>query len=628
MEQDKFFLDRKYSKFIKNIKLSLNKAILNGNMQLADNINDYLDTIENLKKVNSLKEKNDIKIYSNEAKMLKKKLEDLQKQILYNQFNNTNSFTDNNLIINIPKFKNKDISYIFMFIYKFLKINSKSICIILKNFIDDLFNLNLINNIEIKHNSNIETVDIESLCNSKILENITVIYDNEINKIKYVYNSETNLSEEFKKNKKVLNKLLEKINNFNLNTFFNIKNTNITNNLVEGNNNIIDDSNNIILKKPIITNKLLDNENIYIFNKKSEKEFKITLAILLINLLKNINCDKNNKLSKKSLKNQICNYLTFNPEYNIEKEYNLLYNYFLTRDLESKNIEKNINESNIHIIIPNFSLSLINNIVILFYIFIKNNKEDICKNILNLLNQIKNELVKKTYSFYDNGNYFYTNNKILSLCSNSSQAQNLINTFYLKYKEYDKVLISNLLLKIIENDSLKIKYDIVEDKFSVIIINQKTLNIDFDKIDKTKLLEGLNNDLKCINESINKDFIIKLIDFIRDSLNRVINIISDIKLITSIFNLSTDSQKIYNYLKNSKTNFKIRKLLVIIFIKFLIVHISKFYSNPNNNEFNMYDSLVNDLYKHICEKLTIEFSYNIYQKMEDIYKEFPNYDIN
>ena len=72
---------------------------------------------------------------------------------------------------------------------------------------------------------------------------------------------------------------------------------------------------------------------------------------------------------------------------------------------------------------------------------------------------------------------------------------------------------------------------------------------------------------------------------------------------------------------------KVRKLLVIILIKFLIVHISKFYLDPNSTEFNMYDTLVNDIHKHICEKLTVEFSYNIYEKMEQLYEEYPSYDI-
>jgi hypothetical protein len=618
MEQDKFFLDRKYVKFIKNIKLSLNKAISSGNMELVDIINEYLDTIEKLKKLYVLKEKNDVKTYSVDSRMYRKKLEDLQKKILYIQYNNPSStFTNNNLVIDVPKFKNDDINYIFMFIYKFIKINNKSICIILKNFIDDLFNLN------------ITDINFTQICSSKILDNITIVYDNRLKKIKYIYRPIPipSTSTDYTASKKILNTLVDKINDFDINTVFNKKETKELNKLVESNDNIIDDSNNIIYEKP--PSNILISENVDLsFNKKSDKELKITLAILLINILKNIHCDTTNKLSKNELKSQICKYLTLNPKFNIEKEYNLLYNYFLTRNLDTVDVETKKMESNINIVIPEFSLSLVNNIVILFYIYIKDNKDDICKNILIFLKNLKNELVKKTYSSFDDGSYFNSINKILSVCSNSSRAEHLINTFYLKYKEYDKILISNLLLKIIENDSLKIKYDVVEDKFSVVIINQKTLNIDFKQIDKTKLLEGLNNDLKCINESINKDLIIKLIDFIRESLNNIISIVSDVEILTSIFNLSTDSIRIYGYLKNTKTNFKIRKLLVILLIKFLVIHISKFYLDPNNSKFNMYDSLVNDLYKHICEKLTVDFSYNIYRKMEHLYKDFPNYEIN
>lgn len=629
MEQDKFFLERKYVKFIKNIKLSLNKAISSGNMELVDTINEYLATIEKLKKVYVLKEKNDVRTYSDDARMYRKKLEDLQKKILYIQYNNPSStFTNNNLVIDVPKFKNDDINYIFMFIYKFIKINNKSICIILKNFIDDLFNLN-ITEIKYKKEDTIN-IDFQQICSSKILDNITIVYDNRVKKVKYIYkpvSPPTSNQVPYINSKKVLNTLVDKINDFDINTFFNKKETKTLNKLVESNDNTIDDSSNIIYEKP--PRNILINENVDLsFNKKSNKELKITLAILLINMLKNIHCDIKNKLSKNELKSQICKYLTLNPKFNIEKEYNLLYNYFLTRDLQGEKTETQKKESNINIVIPEFSLSLVNNIVILFYIYIKDNKDDICKNILIFLKNIKNELVKKTYSSFDDGSYFNSINKILSVCSNSSRAEHLINTFYLKYKEYDKILISNLLLKIIENDSLKIKYDVVEDKFSVVIVNQKTLNIDFTQIDKTKLLEGLNNDLKCINESINKDLIIKLIDFIRDSLNNIISIVSDVEILTSIFNLSTDSNRIYGYLKNTKTNFKIRKLLVILLIKFLVIHISKFYLDPNSSKFNMYDSLVNDIYKHICEKLTVDFSYNIYRKMEHLYQDFPNYEIN
>ena len=57
MEQDKFFLERRYKIFIKNMKLSLQKAVSSGNMQLANNINMYLDTTESLKNIYRLKVK-------------------------------------------------------------------------------------------------------------------------------------------------------------------------------------------------------------------------------------------------------------------------------------------------------------------------------------------------------------------------------------------------------------------------------------------------------------------------------------------------------------------------------------------------------------------------------------------
>lgn len=720
MEQEKYFLEKKYSKFTSNMKISLKKALASGNMELAHVINTYLSNIEELKYVNTLKKKNDIKVYSDDIKIYEKKLEDLQKKILHIQFNSPSNFGEDKIILDVPKFKDDGLNYIFMFIYKFLKLNSNSICFILQNFIDDLFNLNIISNTKIKYENNPNTtIEIDELCKSKILNDISIIYNKKLDKVKYIYKKPYNINtDEFKKSEKVLNKLVDKINKFKLEDIFNIKKEEINSveKLIDPEINIMDDSSNIIYDLNTVENNntLLDNQNKLEFTNNTNKEIRVTLAILLINLLKNINCvpeldlnkglnyykqkldiikniekktnkyflenneehiskirwrnmklsDKTKytnkfnefmleswenlptsekkyytktiykiegrtieKISKTKLKNQICGYLTLNPKYNLEKEYDLLYNYFLTRDLEEKQEIIKKPETNLNLIIPKFSLSIINNVVILIYIFIKNNKNDICNNLLKLLKQIKNKLVKQTYTFYDDGRYYYSDNKILSLCSSSPNAHNLINTFYLKYKEYDKILISNLLLQIIEKDSLKIKYDLVADEFSVVIINQENLNIDFTKIDKSKLLEGLNNDLKCINEDINKNFIIKLINIITENLNKVINIITDLKLITSIFNLSTNSERVYGFLKNRNSNFKVRKLLVIILIKFLIVHISKFYLDPNSTEFNMYDSLVNDIHKHICEKLTVEFSYNIYEKMEQLYEEYPSYDI-
>ena len=77
MEQDKFFLERKYEIFIKNIKLSLKKAVSSGNMQLANTINMYLDTTETLKNIYRLKAENDVKTYSEDARMHRKKLNEI-----------------------------------------------------------------------------------------------------------------------------------------------------------------------------------------------------------------------------------------------------------------------------------------------------------------------------------------------------------------------------------------------------------------------------------------------------------------------------------------------------------------------------------------------------------------------
>ena len=119
----------------------------------------------------------------------------------------------------------------------------------------------------------------------------------------------------------------------------------------------------------------------------------------------------------------------------------------------------------------------------------------------------------------------------------------------------------------------------------------------------------------------------KILDYTTQMLNKILSIITEEKLITSIFNLSTDSEKIYSYLNDRKLNFKIRKLMVIIFIKFITIHISKFYLDPYSTQYNMYDSLMKDIYKHLCETLTVEFNYNIFKKMEELYEEFPSYEI-
>ena len=74
---------------------------------------------------------------------------------------------------------------------------------------------------------------------------------------------------------------------------------------------------------------------------------------------------------------------------------------------------------------------------------------------------------------------------------------------------------------------------------------------------KSKLLEGLNEDLKCINKNINKNLIMKILDYTTQMLNKILSIITEEKLITSIFNLSTDSEKIYSYLNDRKLKIEV-----------------------------------------------------------------------
>ena len=68
-----------------------------------------------------------MKIYRDDIKMYENKLEDLQLKIIDIQFNKTDIYNKDKIIIDIPKNVNNDLNYIFMFIYKFIQINSKNI---------------------------------------------------------------------------------------------------------------------------------------------------------------------------------------------------------------------------------------------------------------------------------------------------------------------------------------------------------------------------------------------------------------------------------------------------------------------------------------------------------------------
>ena len=91
-------------------------------------------------------------------------------------------------------------------------------------------------------------------------------------------------------------------------------------------------------------------------------------------------------LTSNKLKTYVCNYVKINPQYKINREYNKLYNYLLTRvtanseetktdksdntDKHDKTDKTDKTEPSLHVIIPEMSLSLVNNIVIFMYLFI------------------------------------------------------------------------------------------------------------------------------------------------------------------------------------------------------------------------------------------------------------------
>ena len=117
-----------------------------------------------------------MKIYRDDIKMYENKLEDLQLKIIDIQFNKTDIYNKDTVIIDIPKNVNNDLNYIFMFIYKFIQINSKILCILFKNIVDSLFNVNIL-----------DDNNIEFICDSGLLKNISIVYNTENQKISYNY---------------------------------------------------------------------------------------------------------------------------------------------------------------------------------------------------------------------------------------------------------------------------------------------------------------------------------------------------------------------------------------------------------------------------------------------------------
>lgn len=645
-------INEKYKEFTKNIKKTLNKAIERDNYELVQSIQLYLEYIDKIKNVSDLNREFKNQYYEKNLDLYEKKIENLQNKIIKYQFQ-TNVHSINETIISIPKYNNDNINLIVMFLYKFININSYILCIIFKNIVNDLFNIKLIKNLK----SDKKT----ALCN--VLENTKIIYNSKTGLIENVFDEYNNYTHQKsiktynqtdmtpnelelivnRLNKYNINKILEPYNiYFNHNTIRDFKIMimvilcNILQDLYCHNNikrNKIENFNELIKSNE---GKILDikNKNPKYFENLKElnkiKDFKEEI--------KSYNKDKAKiektikQLNKDDVINALCKYIRISTTYKVEKEYDILYNYLLSRNVnidinEFKNessLEKNDDTEHINITIPKYSVNSVNNLVIFGYNFIRNNKEDICDNLLKLMTYIGNIVKNKTSSMYSSGSYFHKTGKILSLCGTSDNID-LINTFYLKYDNLDKIILSKLLKKIIKNDGLKISYNSYTDSFSVKLINIDNLKIDFEEVDKDKIIEGLNTDLKCINEFLNKKFINNITTIIKNILNTVLSMISDVKVVTNMLNITLDKTDFYALLKNEKLNFKIRKLCIIFFIKFFINYISDYNIQPLNK--SMYEDIIKELHEYICYKINIEFNYDITKNLEDIYKQFPTFEI-
>ena len=159
MDTETLKLEKKYSTFTENIKKTLKKAVNRKHFELANAINEYLVIIEELKNVHKLKKKNDVETYRKDIKIYENELEKIQLKIIDIQFSKPVDYDNDKIILDLPKYINDDINFIFMFIYKFIQINSDIICIVLKNIIDDLFNLEILDS----------TLTYKDFCDSKFL---------------------------------------------------------------------------------------------------------------------------------------------------------------------------------------------------------------------------------------------------------------------------------------------------------------------------------------------------------------------------------------------------------------------------------------------------------------------------
>ena len=133
-------IERKYRRFTDNIKLTLKKAIERDNFELAENIKKYLAYMDKLK----LSKK-----YNYNVEDTENRIKELQNKIIKQQFNE-NIYNINSITINLPKYEDKNINYIVLFIYKFIEENSDTLCLLTQNIIEQLFKINLLENINVK----------------------------------------------------------------------------------------------------------------------------------------------------------------------------------------------------------------------------------------------------------------------------------------------------------------------------------------------------------------------------------------------------------------------------------------------------------------------------------------------
>ena len=100
-------IERKYRRFTDNIKLTLKKAIERDNFELAENIKIYLGYMDKLK----LSKK-----YKYNVEEVENRIKELQNKIIKQQFNEK-IYNINSITINLPKYEDKNVNYIVLFIY-------------------------------------------------------------------------------------------------------------------------------------------------------------------------------------------------------------------------------------------------------------------------------------------------------------------------------------------------------------------------------------------------------------------------------------------------------------------------------------------------------------------------------